>query len=400
MDNIIVVEDDSVRKKIQKTAEKLERKYTASRKVNEKELLEGRPWWKKLISAAINLILALLIVFSCAMSLSVIVSKINRTVPSFAGYSALTIVSGSMVAAGYEVGQTIVTKSVDPHTLSIGDRIAFYVYEPDYRRYSSAGSTEVTTQQEVKTETPFFSFFGLKSAKITEASRNGARLVFHEIVGIYDDANGERWFKTKGASNPGVDTWITSESLVLGILDEGGFGGALASILTTMTNNMATFIIIIMIPLLALAAMLSLQLIRSMSRIKLEMDVVEEKRKLTDEICVKNNIGFRMDKQTKLKVLAQAKDDQKLDYISLLWEDGSAPNSIRKYYLRHNQMLKYNKQLLELNRMCEQMMQDGVKMDEIARFYTEGKTKINSEREKTEARIKKMRKAYNAKPQI
>ncbi len=397
MDNVIVVEDDSVAKKLQKTAEKLKKKYsTKKRVVNEEKLLKERPWWQKLISGVVNALLVLLILLSASLSVSVVISKLNRTVPSYAGYSALTIVSGSMVEAGFNIGDTIMTKTVDAHTLNKGDKIAFYVYSKDYNRFYSMKSKLVTDKEDTKTIIPFTSFFGVKPSKITEASKAGANLVFHEIQRVYEDENGERWFKTKGASNSAEDAWITSEDMVLGILDESGFAKFMASLLTTMNNNMMMLVGVILIPLLVLAGMMIMGFVKDVSLAKLELDVVEEKRKLTDEVCVKNDVGFNMDKKTKLKVLAQAKPEEKTDYIALLWEDGQAPNSIRKYYLRQQQMLKFNKQLLELNRECEKMYNDGVKMEKIAKHYSAEKAKIESEREKVEERLKKMRKNYKA----
>ena len=57
---------------------------------------------------------------------------------------------------------------------------------------------------------------------------------------------------------------------------------------------------------------------------KLELDCVEEKRKITDDICVKNKVGYQMSNKTKYKILAQATDENRNEYIKLLWKDGTA----------------------------------------------------------------------------
>ena len=394
MEDIVVVEDDSVIKKINKTAEKLTKKFSKKRKLDEAQLLKSRPLWQKILIGCVDTLLVFLIVFSCCLSISVLVAKKDKTVPSFAGFSALTIASGSMVDAGFDIGDTIVTQAVDTRTLNAGDKIAFYVYAKDYNRFYSLKSSVVETQQKTKGKFSFASFFGVKSQKITEASRAGANLVFHEIVKVYEDQNGERWFKTKGASNSSEDTWVTSENMVLGVLVENGFSHFLASILTLLTKKMVMLILAIVLPLVALIGMMAFELMRYISLVKIELDVVEEKRKLTDDICVKNKIGFGMDKKTKLKVLAQATPEEKAEYISLLWEDGQAPNSIKKYYLRQQQMLKFNKKLLSLNRECEQMFKDGVSANKIAKHYLKEKEKIEEERKNTQERLNEIRKAY------
>lgn len=396
MENIVLIEDDSVEKKIKQTAKKLQKKYSTKRKVNEK-ILKVRPWWQKLLLGIFDAFLVLLILFASCLSVSVVIAKTNKTVPSFAGLSALTIASGSMVAAGFDIGDMIVTKSVDAHTLNVGDKIAFYVNSNDYNRFYTLKSKLVEEPSKTKTNLSFEGFFGVKPKPITDAAKAGCNLVFHEIVRIYETENGERWFKTKGASNSAEDAWITSEHLVLGVLNASGFARFLASILTAMTKNIFVLVIIILIPLFVLSALLIFSTIKSIALAKLELDVVEEKRKLTDEICVKNNVGFNMDKKSKLKVLAQAEPDEKLEYISLLWKDGSAPNSIKKYYIRQQQILKFNKKLLNLNRECEKMLSDGVSADKIAKHYMKQKEQIEKEREEAETRLKEMRKAYKEK---
>ena len=133
---------------------------------------------------------------------------------------------------------------------------------------------------------------------------------------------------------------------------------------------------------------------------KLEYDVVEEKRKLTEDICVENKIGFRMSEETKYKVLAVAPPDEKLLYITLLWEDADYNhNSLKKYYLRKQLYLRPITKLRNINRACEQMFKDGVDPYKIAKYYTTGKKQIQKEQEAYKKRIKALRKATKAKSQ-
>lgn len=134
---------------------------------------------------------------------------------------------------------------------------------------------------------------------------------------------------------------------------------------------------------------------KDIQRAKLELDVVEEKRKLTDEICVKNGIGFSMDKKTKYKVLAQADEGEKQTYISLLWKDGTAPTSIKKYYLRKRILLSGMEKLLNLNRECEKRLKDGEKPEKVAKYYLAEKEKITKEQKAKEKRMKNIRRRIN-----
>ena len=160
--------------------------------------------------------------------------------------------------------------------------------------------------------------------------------------------------------------------------------------LTTPIGLVAT----ILVPLLLVGLLILLDVIRNAYLAKLELDVVEEKRKITDESCVKQNVGYRISNKTKYKVLAQAEDDEKLLYLSLLWKDGTAPNALKKYCLQKQIYLHPVKQLLLLNRECEQMYKNGVDMEEIASHYSINKAKIEEKEKATNKRIRLMRKHY------
>ena len=133
---------------------------------------------------------------------------------------------------------------------------------------------------------------------------------------------------------------------------------------------------------------------------KLELDCIEEKRKITDPICVKNNIGFNMSKKNKYKILAQAKAKDKLTYISLLWRDGKAPNAIKKYVMRKDLLLRPNRKLLELNRKCEKMFKQGKKSETIARFYLIEKAKIEQEQQALRNRLKLISKYHKQRGKL
>ena len=96
-------------------------------------------------------------------------------------------------------------KAVDTSTLREGDIIAFYVYSDSYSEFDSENTTKLDLEDtKTKSNITIGNFFGFQSNEIKEAANAGSMIVFHEIVGIYEDSNGERWFETKGSSNLGA----------------------------------------------------------------------------------------------------------------------------------------------------------------------------------------------------
>ena len=390
VNNVKIVEDDSAEKAIKRVANKLDAKYSKKRKINEWFL---REWTgaKKVLLSILNCFLVLLIIFACMLCFSTIVSRVNNTVPTFAGFSLMRVSSDSMVASGFDVGENVVVKAVKTDTLKPGDVIAFYVYSPSYVEFDLNNVTRVeTTSDKTKSNVNISNFFGFTTDEIKQASNSGCRIVFHEVYAVYEDESGERWFETKGSSNAGIDPFRTNEKYVLGVYDGSGFANAVAGVLNALTNNWV-LLLLVLIPFAIFAVILILAFLKDFQKAKLELDVVEEKRKLTDPICVKNQIGYSMDTKTKYKVLAQASEENKKEYLSLLWKDGSAPNSVKKYVFRKSIYLSGVKKLLELNRKCEKMFKDKVEPEKIAEYYITEKEKIQEEQQKKEQRVNKLR---------
>ena len=224
-----------------------------------------------------------------------------------------------------------------------------------------------------------------------QAIQADSKLVFHHIKEIYEDENGVRWFKTYGSSNASEDSWYVKESMVIGIEDESLFAKSVASVVSLTTKPYG--ITIILIPAIIMFVIMFVYFLRAIQVAKLELDCVEEKRKITDTICVKNNVGYQMSNKTKYKILAQATDANRDEYIKLLWKNGHSPESIQKYYIRKRVLLNPMKDLLEVNRTCEQMFKQGEKPTVIAKYYLEEKQKIQIREEKIKQRLKAIKKA-------
>jgi len=303
----------------------------------------------------------------------------------------MTIKSGSMVASGFNVGDNITVRACDTNTLHEGDKIAFYVYENDYKNF------DINHCQRVEDNViapnaytlSFNTFFGLHSKEIIEAAKNGATPVFHHIRAIYEDANGTRWFKTYGTSNGSDDVWFISENMVIGLYDNSTAGLVFSSIIKAVNSQFG--FLVLLVPVVLLGLIIVFEAYKNLQRAKLELDCVEQKRKITDPICVKNDIGFGMDTKTKYKILAQANESEHNEYISLLWKKGAIPKNIKKYYMRRDVILGYNRKLCELNRTCEEMFKRGEKPTKIAKFYTVEKQKLMNEQRDMAKKLRAMR---------
>lgn len=398
--NIIIKNDDSIDRELKKTAKMLHKKYTTKRKINE-NLLREKSLLEKIFSGIFDAICVVLIILSVYMCYTNISAKIQKVNPSIAGFTNMRIASESMVNSGHNIGDIIMVRAVDPDTLKVGDKIAYYVSALNTARFLSTKHTKVENSQIVNNvyKTDLKTLLAIPSAEIKKEAARNSKQVFHHIVAIYEDKNGLRWFKTKGSSNPTEDTYYICETTIIGVYDDSAFSKTIANVLGTISTT-SGLIICLIVPLLLLTIMILPSCIKDIHRAMLEMDVVEEKRKLTDDICVRNNIGYEMDYETKFKVLATAPDDQKMEYVSLLWRDGTAPNNIKKYYLRKGINLKSIEKLRDVHRECEKMFKDNVDMTKIAKYYKTERAKIEKEQEEHKKLLKELKIKYAGEKDI
>jgi len=396
--DIIEYEDPAVKNLLTKTAEELRAKYNKQRKINEKLLKKKTPIQKS-FSVVFDIMVIILFVFGGVVCFSTLNTTINGYMPNFAGYSNLVIASGSMVDSGYNVGDIVITHSVDTDTLNVEDKIAFYVYYRSSMQFDVSKATNVSDEiSKTKYSLKLGQLFGFQTEEVQQATKAGSKLVFHHIKEIYEDENGERWFKTYGSSNGGkLDDWWISEKYVVGIEDQGVVGKSVIGLVTLASKPYG--FAILGTPVLVLLGVLVMVFAKNIQIAKLELDCVEEKRRITDEICVKNNVGFQMSNKTKLKILAQAIDENKEQYIKLLWKKGQIPNSVEKYYMRKKLLLIINKELLNLNRECEDMFKQGENPKVIAEHYLSEKQKIENRNVVIRERFKHIDK-QKAKAQI
>lgn len=155
---------------------------------------------KRIINLILDVIVFPILIFSSIFSLSLVITKQTKGVPMVFGYAMITVVSGSMQDAGFNVGDSAFIKQVDTSQLELGDYIAFFDYvDPDHPTPATVANGKKPTSSPKKD-----------------------RIVFHEIVEIQVDANGDYWFRTKGTNNAGADYNIIYQDYVIGRYIEDG----------------------------------------------------------------------------------------------------------------------------------------------------------------------------------
>lgn len=170
-----------------------------SKKANKKK----EKWTpKRIANLVMDVVLFPILIFSTCFSLSLIITKITKGVPMVFGYAMITVVSGSMRNAGFEVGDKAFIKQTDACELKVGDYIAFFDYvDPAHPRPATIANGEKPTSNPKKN-----------------------RIVFHEIIKIETDANGDLWFRTKGTNNASADYNVIYQDYVIGKHVDDGKG--------------------------------------------------------------------------------------------------------------------------------------------------------------------------------
>ena len=387
IDNSKEKKNEPVQKVIDKTAQKLQQKYSKTRKINE-HLLQCRHKWLKILSQVLSGVCAIFVFLVALLSIGIINCLSNDSPLSFAGFTTINVVGKDMEALGLYEGSDVSVKSINAKTLKEGDIIAFYQYA------TISNTFELERIEDVKLETKnivgpkyqisFLEFFGTQGKTMEQARKNGCKIVFRKIYEVYD-VDGVRWFATWNSTfqdeektNPAIDDEYVREDLVLGVYDNSGIANFISGSLQLYSRKQG-IILAFILPLILMGSIILFQYLCDAQMLKLQLDVIEEKRKITDPICIKYKVGFQMTNKMKYKVLAQANDDEKYEYISLLWEEGNAPINIRKYCLRKKMYLKPVEKLLEINRICQEKLNNGEDPDLVAKYYLEQKEALQKQ---------------------
>ena len=148
----------------------------------------------KIVNIGLYCLLIPALILFFAMSISFIVTKKQTGIPMFLNHAVLTVSSGSMVDNGFEIGDQILIKKVDSNNYKVGDFVAFFDYEDP-----NCSSPDMASQ-----------------TLVPRKKANTSRKIFHEIIEIITDSNGNKWFRTKGSNNALPDGNIIYQNYLIG----------------------------------------------------------------------------------------------------------------------------------------------------------------------------------------
>ncbi len=253
-------------------------------------------------------------------------AKINNEVPSLFGYSAVKILSGSM-EPNYHAGQVVMVKKVDTSTLKIGDVIAFYDYmDPNV---NTGDLVDNMSKQTYNLQTNLGEFLGSGATKAQKEVAPYSKVILHRIANIStpsnpDDENyGKLFFQTKGDNNDLVDDHWIMEDYVVGILSSDN--SVIGNFFSFCTST-AGIIILIIIPCLALTAILTINVINEVKKYKedkvLEEINVDEKTKMINEV-MQGGVN-------KEEVLEKSENKKKEELVKNLENKSKDQNNIDK----------------------------------------------------------------------
>ena len=156
-----------------------------------------------------DIILVPIIVLSLFVSTLILFHKRADRVPFVFGHSIVRILTGSMVKLDFMPGDNVFIKKIDTDELNNYDIIAFYSYQDpldeDVDKYNLLTEKPTNPKPEPEGRVTQDKIYG-----------KGYYVVFHQIIGIYYDESGTRYFETKGASNDDADSDLVRDEFVVG----------------------------------------------------------------------------------------------------------------------------------------------------------------------------------------
>lgn len=175
----------------------------------------------------------------------------QNKVPSFFGQSYVRVMSNSMstpaykdgeqITDGFEKNDIVVLKKMNVSKIEVGDIIAFYncnVFPADF-----SGSDAIND-------------FKTNSNIPKDLDTTKTAIIFHQVINIEVDSNGNIWFQTKGTSNASPDRY-TRADYVVGVYTDSGLAGFLEFI-----SSSTGIIVLVVIPSCIVLLMLLLNIIQ------------------------------------------------------------------------------------------------------------------------------------------
>lgn len=287
-------------------------------------------------------------------SFSMFSSNRENKVPILFNHGLVTILSGSMQNSGFYKGDKVVIRVTDTDLLrptikdaegniiKEGDIIAFYYAKDDF---DNIGAKIEDFDNLPYNDSDKIDYTHRKTLKDIQDAN--ARVYFHQIINVYINQEGIRFFQTKGSSNQSADAQLIREDFVVGKYIE--VPKALNSVLTFCTTS-SGMIVLVVLPLSVLICMQMLTLLEQASAIILEKKTVEKRIRYDSEECVNSNILIELRHQDKYYFYDVIENKEKDDVFVLMWD-------VYKNSKKKNHIKEYNK-AMKAKKIYDQLGRD------------------------------------------
>lgn len=237
--------------------------------------------------------------------------------PSVFGVSVVRILSGSMIASGFNINDNALVKKVDSEQIWINDIIAFYARydEVDIRMYNQKDLIKLETNDERPTTNQQPITYEGRTT-VDDAREKGVRIIFHEVIEVYSDPNGTRFFKTKGSSNSSEDTYLVREDFVIGKHVEIPLG--IRNVIKWVCSPMG-MIVLVCLPLGILVILQSLSLIEQINFIVVEKKLLAKRIDHKDPEAMRLFKSGEMEEISKILYMSKTKAEEQDEVYSLIW---------------------------------------------------------------------------------
>lgn len=280
----------------------------------------------KYISVTVDIFIYPILLLAVFTSFIMINAKRDNEIYSFFGYSIVKILSGSMVADGFNKDDLVILHREDTDTLWVGDNIAFYQYwdTADPRENQLEEITDLNNLPEITSEE---SVCGTKTKK--DASKAGKRIIFHKIKAVYQAADGTRFFQTYGVSNSYIDSVLIREDFVLG---KGVHTPKTLMNIFSFCSSSKGMIILVIIPLSVLIFLQLLEIFEIINLLLIEKKVLNLEIRYNSKITYDQDIGgdMRFSDQAYFYDIVPLED--KTEVKNFLW--GGLVDSKKKRHIR------------------------------------------------------------------
>lgn len=250
----------------------------------------------QIIDVVTDILIIPIVVLCIVCTVVMFNSRTHNQIPSIFGYSAVQVVSGSMIASGFNIGDVALIKRVPISEIRTGDIIAYYeladyTIENKITTLCRANGYTSSDQDSANYELKYFfdndlyqmwngntdvyisnALTGTNEDEITKAGDSNCRVIFHEVKMILRDSEtGALYFRTKGSSNPNYDAHWWRESSIVGVYQPNAawFGEVIS-----FCGSVEGIIYLIEIPCGIMLLMLSVQLIQQIDDWMQEKDGV------------------------------------------------------------------------------------------------------------------------------